>query len=104
MAVAFEGLERSEIPEASIVTRIATQVGGSFGIAALAVVLQAAAAGATTIGDAVHAFNTSFWWAIGFTALAVGLSFLLPSRLRRPAADDAIKEPQADVELVETSS
>jgi EmrB/QacA subfamily drug resistance transporter len=107
MAVAFEGLEHQEIPEASIVTRIAIQVGGSFGIAALAVVLQTAAVGATSIGDAVHAFNISFWWAIGFTAVAVGLSFLLPNHVRRATAgrdDEARDEPQADDQLVEAPS
>ena len=69
MAVAFVGLERSEIPHASILTRIAQQVGGSFGTAVLAVILAA-----------THSFDRAFWWAVGFTAVAVALSFLLPGR------------------------
>ena len=31
MALGFRGLARAEVPDASIITRIATQVGGSFG-------------------------------------------------------------------------
>jgi EmrB/QacA subfamily drug resistance transporter len=69
MAVAFVGLERSEVPHASILTRIAQQVGGSFGTAVLAVIL------ATT-----RSFDQTFWWAVGFSAVAVVLSFLLPGR------------------------
>ena len=48
MSTAFIGLDRSDVPSASIITRLATQVGGSFGVAVLAVILHAAAAGATT--------------------------------------------------------
>jgi EmrB/QacA subfamily drug resistance transporter len=78
MAAGFRGLERDEVPDASIVTRIAQQVGGSFGTAVLAVVLAGAA---TTAGPApVAAFQQSFWWAIGFTALGAVVSFTLPGR------------------------
>jgi len=69
MAVAFVGLERSEVPHASILTRIAQQVGGSFGTAVLAVILAA-----------THSFDQAFWWAVGFTGVAVALSLLLPGR------------------------
>jgi EmrB/QacA subfamily drug resistance transporter len=69
MAVAFVGLQRSEVPHASILTRIAQQVGGSFGTAVLVVILAA-----------THSFGQAFWWAVGFTAVAVALSFLLPGR------------------------
>jgi len=73
MAVAFVGLERAQVPHASILTRIAQQVGGSFGTAVLAVVLAG-----------THSFHQAFWWAIGSSALAVALSPLLPGRT--PAA------------------
>jgi EmrB/QacA subfamily drug resistance transporter len=79
MAVAFVGLERSAIPHASILTRIAQQVGGSFGTAVLAVILAA-----------THSFDRAFWWSVGFTALAVALSFLLPGR---PSAAPAPTAP-----------
>jgi EmrB/QacA subfamily drug resistance transporter len=69
MAVAFLGLERSAVPHASILTRIAQQIGGSFGTAVLAVILAA-----------TGSFDQAFWWAVGFTGVAVVLSFWLPGR------------------------
>lgn len=90
MAVAYVGLDRSEVPHASILTRIATQLGGSFGVALLAVILQSAAVSAHSLAGIAGAFDQTFWWAIGFTVLAVGLSLLLPGR---PAAAPA--EPEA---------
>jgi len=78
MAVGFVGLQRDEMPHASIITRIAMQIGGAAGVAVLAVVLQ----GAVTSVGPVAAFQESFWWAVGFTGLAVVLSFLLPGRPR----------------------
>ena len=77
MAVAFVGLERAEVPHASIVTRIAQQVGGSVGVALLAVILSTSA---TSTGSAATAFEIAFWWAVGFTVVAIALSFLLPGR------------------------
>jgi hypothetical protein len=62
LAVAFIGLERSEVPHASILTRIAQQVGGSFGTAVRAVILAA-----------THSFGQAFWWSSGFTGVAVAL-------------------------------
>ena len=80
MTGAYFGLERDEIPHASIITRVAMQLGGSFGVAVLAVILTSNAAGASSPADVAAAFDVAFWWAIGFTVLAVGLSFLLPKR------------------------
>ena len=80
MAVGFVGLEKAEVPHASIVTRIAQQVGGAAGTAILAVILQGAVA---SVGPE-EAFQDAFWWAVGFTAVAVALSFLLPGRPKPP--------------------
>jgi EmrB/QacA subfamily drug resistance transporter len=86
MTAAFVGLDRSEIPHASIITRIAQQVGGSFGVALLAVILDGALARvATGTGSPSSAFDQAFWWSIGFTALAVVLSLLLPGKPRTRA-------------------
>ena len=76
MAVGFVGLAREEVPHASIVTRIAQQIGGAAGTAVLAVILQGAVASA----GPVEAFQHAFWWAVGFTAVAVALALLLPGR------------------------
>ncbi|MFI5893926.1 DHA2 family efflux MFS transporter permease subunit [Actinoplanes sp. NPDC051513] len=80
MMVAFVGLEREQVPHASIVTRIAQQVGGSAGVALLAVILATSAAGT---GSLARAFDVAFWWTVGFTGVAVLLSFVLPGRARR---------------------
>jgi EmrB/QacA subfamily drug resistance transporter len=76
MAVGFVGLAKEEVPHASIVTRIAQQLGGAAGTAVLAVILQGAGA---TAGPE-EAFQQAFWWAVGFTAVSVVLSLLLPGR------------------------
>ncbi|MEN5076008.1 MDR family MFS transporter [Isoptericola cucumis] len=80
MAVAYVGLERQEMPDASIFTRIGQQLGGSVGTATLAMVLTASVAGATDPTVVAGGFDRAFWWATGFTLVAAGLSFLLPSR------------------------
>ena len=81
MTVAYVGLERSDVPHASILTRITQQIGGSFGVALLAVILE----GAVTAGHGSAAFDQAFWWAVGFTGLAVLVSFALPRREKRLA-------------------
>ena len=76
MTGAYHGLERNEVPDASIITRVSQQVGGSFGTAILAVILTNAA----TSGPLPDAFDRAFWWATAFTALAAVLCLLLPTR------------------------
>jgi EmrB/QacA subfamily drug resistance transporter len=87
-AAAFIGLKRHEIPHAGIITRIAQQVGGSFGVAVLAVILAAAlrnlGAHANTAARTATAFDRAFWWAVGFTGLALVLSLVLPGRTPDP--------------------
>jgi MFS family permease len=82
MASAYIGLDRSEVPHASILTRTAQQIGGSFGTAVLAVVLEGAIAQHALAGldGRAAAFDVAFWWSIAFTALAVLLAFWLPNR------------------------
>lgn len=86
MALAFRGLDRAEIPDASIVSRVASQLGGAFGTAVLAVLLASGLHGTTMSGLAadpgagVGAFHNAFWWAFGFTVVGAALSFLLPGK------------------------
>ncbi|UGQ13432.1 multidrug efflux MFS transporter [Yinghuangia sp. ASG 101] len=79
---AYTGLSTAQIPDASIVTRVAQQVGGSVGTAVLAVVLQHTAAGAHTPAERAEGFDQAFWWAVAFTAVAVPLCLLLPGRAK----------------------
>jgi EmrB/QacA subfamily drug resistance transporter len=84
MTGAYLGLERSQVPDASIVTRIAQQLGGSFGVAVLAVILVNATAASQGANRLSVGFDHAFWWATGFTAVATVLSLLLP---KRPSAN-----------------
>lgn len=86
MAVAFIGLEHDEVPHASIVTRIAQQVGGSLGVALLAVILTTSAVAA---GSSVAGFQTAFWWTVGFSVLSIAVAFVLPGRKRVMAESTA---------------
>ncbi|WTJ00213.1 multidrug efflux MFS transporter [Streptomyces sp. NBC_00723] len=95
---AYVGLRHEEIPDASIITRVAQQIGGSVGIAVLAVVFQHSAGDAHTPGDLADGFDTAFWWSVAFTAVAVPLSLFLPGRPRPPVpADPAEKGAAAEV-------
>jgi EmrB/QacA subfamily drug resistance transporter len=80
MAVAYNGLEHHEIPDASILTRVAQQLGGSFGTAVLATILAGGTAAAQSHADLAGAFHEAFWWAIAFTAIATVIGFVLPKR------------------------
>ena len=80
MTGVYAGLGQDAVPRATTSIRIFQQLGGSFGIAILAVVLQQQAAGATTASALAAAFGHTFWWALGFTALAAVATLLLPSR------------------------
>ncbi|GAA5188440.1 MDR family MFS transporter [Rugosimonospora acidiphila] len=83
MTAAFDGLRRDQVPHASSATRIAQQVGGSFGAAVLAVILQHQLGGGA---DAVAAYRDGFWWATGFTVIALIPALFLPGA-RRPAPE-----------------
>ncbi|TDW93233.1 EmrB/QacA subfamily drug resistance transporter [Kribbella pratensis] len=76
MVGAFRDLEPEQIPHASSTTRIMQQLGGAFGAATLAVVLQSQ----LTRHHASTAYAHSFGWAIGFTVLAAVPAFFLPRR------------------------
>jgi EmrB/QacA subfamily drug resistance transporter len=78
----YIGLDKQQIPHSSVLTRTAQQIGGAFGTAVLAVILQGAiAAHPAALADAFHA---AFWWSAGFSAVAVLLSLWLPGAQRAP--------------------
>ena len=94
MAAAYQTLERAAVPRASSTLNIIRTIGGSFGTAVLTVVLQrrivAEIPGATgelggLRGGAASAaeplaaaFGTTFWVAVGLTALALIPAMFLP--------------------------
>jgi EmrB/QacA subfamily drug resistance transporter len=77
LSVAYQDVPLAGVPHATMNTRIAQQVGASFGTAIVAVALQSLLAdGATT------AFQGAFWWATGITAAALIPALALPARRR----------------------
>jgi hypothetical protein len=78
---AYRDVDPDDIPDASSTTRIVQQVGGAFGAAVLALILTNALLShhAATVTARGLAFNTAFWWAIGFTALTLVPALLLPA-------------------------
>jgi EmrB/QacA subfamily drug resistance transporter len=74
MSVAYYDIGPADIPHATMNTRIAQQVGASFGVAIVAVVLQSLLA-----NGAVSAFHTAFWWAFGITVAAFIPALALPA-------------------------
>jgi EmrB/QacA subfamily drug resistance transporter len=84
MTVGVRGLPRQDVPDATIITRVSQQIGGSFGGAVLAVILTGTTTAAITSGTQsglVTSFQEGFWWASVFTALGVALAFLLPASI-----------------------
>jgi len=92
-SAAFQGLSHDQVPRASTASNIIRQVGGSIGVAIMAVVLQAqisrvlpdAHVQATTgaipavIGAKLaSAFGNTFWWSLGLCAVALVPSLFLP--------------------------
>ena len=75
MSVAYQDVPAAGIPHATMNTRIAQQVGASFGTAIVAVTLQSLLA-----HGSAAAFQGAFWCSIAITAAAVIPAVALPSR------------------------
>jgi len=83
MAGAFRDVQPKQVPDASTITRIVQQVGGSFGASVLAMILAGGlAANNATPAARASAFGTAFWWAVGFTVLALLPALLLPGKMK----------------------
>jgi EmrB/QacA subfamily drug resistance transporter len=90
MTGAYRGLRKEAVPRATSSIRIFQQLGGSFGVAILAVVLQQqiadeAGGGRSATGRLAAAYGHTFWWALAFTALALVPALLLPGTRTHPA-------------------
>jgi EmrB/QacA subfamily drug resistance transporter len=81
MSVAYQDVPPAGIPHATMNTRIAQQVGASFGTAVVAVALQSLLA-----HGAAGAFHGAFWWSVGITVAALIPALALPAA--RTAARD----------------
>jgi EmrB/QacA subfamily drug resistance transporter len=92
LTAALRGLPQHSIAKATTSVRIFQQLGGSFGIALIFVVLQQAithitgAAGSPTADTLAVPFSHAFWWMLGFTLAAILPAMLLPAG--RPTAGE----------------
>ncbi len=97
MAAAYATVSREAVPRATTALNVFQRVGGSIGVALLAVVLEnqikASVPGAGIGGGAIqpvlaavrtriaeplaHAFTSTFWWAVGLTAVALVPAMIL---------------------------
>jgi EmrB/QacA subfamily drug resistance transporter len=96
LAAPYAGLRAAQIPRATSAIRILQQLGGSFGVAVLAVVLQRELIAQIRHGGTVAAaYGHTFWWALAFIALASLPALLLPraTDIRESIGDDAALEP-----------
>ena len=86
MSAAFRGLAHAAVPRASTSIRIMQQLGGSFGSAALFIIVarQLAAHPATAAGLAA-AFSGAFWWVLAFTAVMLIPVLFLPGASNQAA-------------------
>ncbi|HET8977330.1 MAG TPA: DHA2 family efflux MFS transporter permease subunit [Solirubrobacteraceae bacterium] len=95
MSAAFAALRHDELSDATPQLNVLQRLGGSIGIAVLAVVLQRgldttqalAAHGAgpgQVLASAASAYGSAFWWATGLTAVAIVPSIIL-TRTERAA-------------------
>ncbi len=93
MMSAYIGLQKEQVPHASIATRIFQTIGGAFGSAILATVLQRHMAGhnGSDLHEVAVAFNVSFWWAIGLTVTAAIPTMFLTMR-KKPLKETAPQE------------
>jgi EmrB/QacA subfamily drug resistance transporter len=85
---AYADLTQADVPNATTVIRIMQQLGGSFGTAALVVILEHATKGSAP-ADRAAGFATTFWWVTGFSVLALLPALLLPSRKPARAGEQA---------------
>jgi EmrB/QacA subfamily drug resistance transporter len=77
MTAAFASLERSELSDATPQLNVLQRVGGSVGVAALAVVLQRALAGAHTLTAQAAAYGTAFWASAIIAAVGIAPCIVL---------------------------
>jgi hypothetical protein len=75
LSVAYRDVPAAGIPHATMNTRIAQQVGASFGTAIVAVALQSLLSHGGT-----GAFQGAFWWAVGIATAAVIPAIALPAK------------------------
>jgi EmrB/QacA subfamily drug resistance transporter len=95
-AAAYQSVDRKDIPRATATLNITQRVGGAIGTALYAVVLDH---NLSSSSSTASAFDATFWWAVGLTALAILPALLLPAPPAKPQhaaqAPGRVAEPAA---------
>jgi EmrB/QacA subfamily drug resistance transporter len=112
MAVCYRGLKKTEIPYATSAMRAFQQIGGSFGVALYAVILQRkiddvlnGAQGRPDIEDIAGAFGSTYWWVVGaVVASVVPLLLLSRGRYVAEAEEDTETRPKAEAAAQPTTT
>jgi hypothetical protein len=89
MAAAYAALRREELSDATPQLNVLQRVGGSIGVAVLAVVLQRGLAAAglhASPAEVAGAYGTAWWWATVVAAVAIIPCVILMRAERRVAA------------------
>ena len=110
MTAGYATVTRADIPQATTILNVFQRVGGSIGTALLSVVLEhqvnanlpgvpglaggsvrvlPAAVRAQIATPLAHAFDSTFWWAVGMTALATVPALVLAAKTPRGALEGA---------------
>jgi len=97
-SAAFATLERKELSDATPQLNVFMRLGGSFGTAILAVVLQRALAGTDTAAEAASAYGTAFWASTIIAAIAIVPCIVL-MRAERAARRSARAAPSQEPAL-----
>jgi EmrB/QacA subfamily drug resistance transporter len=74
MTLAFTSLSHAEAPRGSAAFSVVQRVGAPFGVAVIAVILQTALRNTAPL----TAFQHTFWWVFGFSAIPSLLALLIP--------------------------
>ncbi|MCS0639591.1 DHA2 family efflux MFS transporter permease subunit [Streptomyces sp. LP05-1] len=76
----FQSVAPHQMPQAAGINNVVHRIGGSLGTATLVIVLQHHTGGHG--GSLADAFGTTFWWALGISALTLLPGLALPGRAR----------------------
>jgi len=92
MTSAYVGLSGGQVPHASTATRILQTIGGAFGSATLATIVQHQISSHITpnVQAVAGAYNVAFWWSIGFTLIAIIPAMFLPMHKNESYKKDEI--------------
>jgi MFS family permease len=89
MASAYAMLQRHQVPRATPMLNVLQRVGGSIGVAVLAVVLERQLRGAHTPTETAASFAHTYWWSLALVLVALVPAALLALEQRKTRAQAA---------------